>query len=236
MIMKNKIKVLLSFLPLIIILIACQTVPHTLLIEDPDFNLDKLRNHTVILSVPQFIENNMRNVSQLPFLESDDFTKRDNADVEIQSLMVRQITENLNLFIPKALNKDYILEHNNGSKILLPIIKKDGFYKVAPNTIFNINEKITEDADYILVPLAIQLEDVDNINERFKSIDLVEPGTKATISYAIYGVKENKIVVSGVVDGVTSKTLLIDRAMGKDDITQAVNNAIYSMVEEFRKY
>ncbi len=233
--MKNCIKPFLLVLPLIIGFFSCQTVNRGLVIEEPDFDLNKLKGKEVLISVPQVIENNIPKTSQLPFFDSDDFSKRESIDTDIQNLMVKKISENLDLFIPKSLSKSFILENNNGSKILIPIIKKDGFYKAASKTQFNIDEKLTQNGDYILIPLAIQLDDVRNINERYQSADLVEPGIEASISYVIYGINEKTIVISGIVQGVAKKSYMIDKSLGKDDVYFAVDEAIKSLVKEFMK-
>ncbi|HQI42139.1 MAG: hypothetical protein B6D44_10990 [Ignavibacteriales bacterium UTCHB2] len=233
--MKNTIKLSYLIFPLILGIFGCQTVNSGLVIEEPDFNLSKLKGKEVLISVPQVIENNIPKTSQLPFFDSDDFSKRESIDTDIQNLMVKKISENLDLFIPKSLSKSFILENNNGSKILIPIIKKDGFYKAASKTQFNIDEKLTQNGDYILIPLAIQLDDVRNINERYQSADLVEPGIEASISYVIYGINEKTIVISGIVQGVAKKSYMIDKSLGKDDVYFAVDEAIKSLVKEFMK-
>lgn len=233
--MKNTIKLSYLIFLLILGIFSCQTVNSGLVIEEPDFNLSKLKGKEVLISVPQVIENNIPKTSQLPFFDSDDFSKRESIDTDIQNLMVKKISENLDLFIPKSLSKSFILENNNGSKILIPIIKKDGFYKAASKTQFNIDEKLTQNGNYILIPLAIQLDDVRNINERYQSADLVEPGIEASICYVIYGINEKTIVISGIVQGVAKKSYMIDKSLGKDDVYFAVDEAIKSLVKEFMK-
>jgi len=233
--MKNQIKKLLLTLPLIISIYSCQTVNSGLVFEDADYNLSKLKGKEVLISVPQVIENNISRTAELPFFGSDDFSKRENVDIDIQNLMMKKISENLDLFIPKSLNKAFVLENNKGSKILIPIIKKDGIYRAASKTELNIDEKLTQDGDYILIPLAIQLDDVRNINERYQSADLVEPGIEASVSYVIYSINEKKIVISGVVQGVAKKSYMIDKSLGKDDMYFAVDEAIKALVTEFRK-
>jgi len=233
--MKNRKKIFLLIFLLILGIISCQTVNSGLVIEEPDFNLSKLKGKEVLISVPQVIENNIPKTTQLPFFDSDDFSKRESIDTDIQNLMVKKISENLDLFITKSLSKSFILENNNGSKILIPIIKKDGFYKSASKTHFNIDEKLTQNGDYILIPLAIQLDDVRNINERYQSADLVEPGIEASISYVIYGINEKTIVISGIVQGVAKKSYMIDKSLGKDDVYFAVDEAVKSLVKEFMK-
>ncbi|MCZ7611683.1 MAG: hypothetical protein M5U17_16185 [Ignavibacterium sp.] len=233
--MKNQIKKLFLTLPLIISIYSCQTVNSGLVFEDPDYNLSKLKGKEVLISVPQVIENNISRTAELPFFGSDDFSKRESIDTDIQNLMMKKISENLDLFIPKSLNKDFVLENNKGSKILIPIIKKDGIFRAASKTELNIDEKLTQDGDYILIPLAIQLDDVRNINERYQSADLVEPGIEACVSYVIYSINEKKIVISGVVQGVAKKSYMIDKSLGKDDMYFAVDEAIKALVTEFRK-
>lgn len=233
--MKNCIKPFLLVLPLIIGFFSCQTVNRGLVIEEPDFDLNKLKGKEVLISVPQVIENNISKAAELPFFGSDDFSKRESIDTDIQNLMMKKISENLDLFIPKSLNKAFVLENNKGSKILIPIIKKDGIYRAASKTELNIDEKLTQDVDYILIPLAIQLDDVRNINERYQSADLVEPGIEASISYAVYGINEKKIVITGFVLGVAKKSYMIDKSLGKDDMYFAVDEAIKALVTEFRK-
>lgn len=149
--------------------------------------------------------------------------------------MMKKISENLDLFIPKSLNKGFVLENNKGSKILIPIIKRDGIYRAASKTEFNIDEKLTQNGDYILIPLAIQLDDVRNINERYQSADLVEPGIEASVSYAVYDISGKKIVISGTVQGVAKKSYMIDKSLGKDDMYLAVDEALKALVTEFRK-
>jgi len=233
--MKNTIKLSYLIFPLILGIFGCQTVNSGLVIEYPEFNLNKLKGKEVFISVSQVIENSIPKTTQLPVFDSDDFSKRESIDTDIQNLMMKRISENLDLFIPKSLSKSFILENNNGSKILIPIVKKDGFYKAASKTQFNIDEKLKQNGDYILIPLAIQLDDVRNINERYQSADLVEPGIEASISYVIYGINENTIVISGIVQGVAKKSYMIDKSLGKDDVYFAVDEAIKSLVKEFMK-
>jgi hypothetical protein len=233
--MKSQIKLLLSILPLIAGIYSCQTVNSGLVIEDPDFNLNKLKGKEVLISVPQVIENNVSKATELPFFDGDDFSKRESIDTDIQNLMMKKISENLDLFIPKSLNKGFVLENNKGSKILIPIIKRDGIYRAASKTEFNIDEKLTQNGDYILIPLAIQLDDVRNINERYQSADLVEPGIEASVSYAVYDISGKKIVISGTVQGVAKKSYMIDKSLGKDDMYLAVDEALKALVTEFRK-
>jgi hypothetical protein len=233
--MKSSIKLSLLILPMIIAILSCQTVNKGLVYEEPEFNLSKLKGKEVFISVPQVIENSIPKTTQIPVFDDDDFSKRESIDTDIQSLMMKKIYENLDLFIPKSLNKSFVLENNNGSKILIPIIKKEGFYKAASKTQFNIDEKLKQNGDYILIPLAIQFDDIRNINERYQSADLVEPGIEATISYAIYGINENTIVISGIVQGVAKKSYMIDKSLGKDDVFFAVDEAVKSLVREFMK-
>lgn len=221
-------------LSILLLLIGCQTANTKLIVEDPDFTLYDLQEKTVLVTPAITIENSVPAQNQLPAL----FTQNDRSsiahlDMETKLLLDQRISDELDLFkvnlMPNLFSKG-----NNNSQLMIPIYKIDNVYKVKLNSDITLDEELSKAADYLLVPLAIQLSSELNINEQFKSEDLVEPGIKATMSYVFVDASTKKIVLSGTVNGKAAESGMIDRTLGKNVVLLAVNNAITELIKEFK--
>lgn len=221
-------------LAILLLVIGCQTANTNLIFEDPDFTLYDLQEKTVLVTPVMTIENNVPKQNELPTL----ITLNDNSsiaslDSETKLLLDRRISEELDLFNVNLISNLFSKE-NKISQMLIPIYKVDNVYKVKPNSDITIDKELLKIADYLLVPLAIQLESERNVNEQFKSEALVEPGVKATMSYVFIDATTKKIVISGTVHGKAAKSGMIDRTLGKNVVLMAVNNAITELIKEFK--
>ncbi len=219
----------------LILMVSCQTVNPTLIKDDPEFNLYDMQKKMVYIVPAQIVENNIIKKNELPVMKPSDAFDVQNIDVDLQNLLAQNFTEELGLFPVKTINKEFILENNNGTLSLIPTAKVDNQYKARINSDFKINSLLTAGCDYIFVPIALQLDAVENVNKPFKSIDLVDPGYRASISYVIYDVKKNNIAVSGLLIGSAERSGMINTTLGRNAILLAMNSAINNLLAEFRK-
>lgn len=233
--MKLHISRLLPVFLIVLYLTGCQTANTTLLIEDNEFKLNDLENKTVTIAPVQIVENNIPEQTKLAVMKIFDNSGTEKLDVDVQSLFAQNIMDGLDLFTVKILNKDFVIENNNGTQVLIPTIRVDDIFKARMNKNIEINSAVTEGTNFILVPLALKLDAESNVNAQFKNADLVDPGIKATISYVIYDVQKKNIALSGVLTGVSEKSGMIDRTLGRNEILLAANNAVNQFVEELRK-
>lgn len=234
LIMNKSILSNIASLSILLLLIGCQTANTNLILEDPNFTLYDLQEKTVLVIPALTIENSIPTQNQLPTLiPQNDYSNTANLDMETKLLLDQRISEELDLFNVNLMPNLFSNENNN-SQILIPIYKVDNVYKVKPNSDITVDEELSKTADYFLVPLAIQLETERNVNEQFKSEELVEPGIRATMSYVFIDATTKKIVISGTVHGKAAKSGMIDRTLGKNVVLMAVNNAISELIKEFK--
>ena len=233
--MHKKIITLTFYILGFIFITGCQTTNTTLMIDDPEFNLHDMQNKTVYITPAQIVENNIPKQTQITVIKPNDMFDSQNLDVDLQTLLAQNFTEGLDFFTVRTINKSFIIENNNGTQVIIPTVKIDNHYRARANDDFRINKVLTAGCDFVFVPLALQLDAVDNVNKPYKSIDLVEPGFKASINYVVYDVSKNKIAASGVLIGTAEKSGMIDNTLGRNAILLAMNNAIRNLLEEFRK-
>ena len=218
-----------------ILIVSCQTANTTLMIEDSEFNLNNLQGKMVVIAPAQIVENNIPKQTQISVIKPNDKFDPQNLDVDLQTLLAQNFSEGLDFFTVRTINKSFIIENNNGTQVIIPTVKIDNHYRARVNDDFKINKTLTSGCDFIFVPLALQLDAVDNVNKPYKSIDLVEPGYKASVNYVIYDVNKDKIAASGLLIGTAEKSGMIDNTLGRNAILLAMNNAIRNLLEEFRK-
>ena len=233
--MKNKIVILAFSILSLILSTGCQTTNTALLKNDPDFNLYDMQKKMVYIVPAQVVENNIPKQVKNPFLKPSDSFDPENIDVDLQNLLAQNFTEELGLFTSKTINKSFVIENNNGTQVVIPTVKVGDQYKAKLNNDFKVNSVLTEGCDFLFVPIALQLDNVDNVNAQFKNVDLVESGYQTTIYYVIYDVHKNKIVVSGSLVGEAEKSKMIDNSLGRNAVLLAMNSAIGKLLEEFRK-
>ncbi|HRP91688.1 MAG TPA: hypothetical protein PLH53_02260, partial [Ignavibacteriaceae bacterium] len=178
--MHKKIITLTFYILGFIFIIGCQTTNTTLMIDDPEFNLHDMQNKTVYITPAQIVENNIPKQTQITVIKPNDMFDSQNLDVDLQTLLAQNFTEGLDFFTVRTINKSFIIENNNGTQVIIPTVKIDNHYRARANDDFRINKVLTAGCDFVFVPLALQLDAVDNVNKPYKSIDLVEPGFKAS--------------------------------------------------------
>jgi len=233
--MNKAVLSVLSFAFLIVLTFSCSTFNEKLIVQDSEFSFSYLQNKTILAGTAQIVENTIPNQTQISLWDNSGDSNFANLEAEIQSLLIMRINEETGLLKLKPATSGYLTENNNDVPVIIPMKKVNNIYKPILNQNIEFDEHLSTMVDYLFVTLAVQLESVDNVNEQFKSIDLVEPGIRVSLSYAIVDVFKNKIVVSGVVRGVAEKSRMIDRTLGRNAILLAANNAISELVEAFEK-
>jgi hypothetical protein len=214
-------------------LTGCQTSTSNMIYEDSEFRLSQLEEKNVLVTPAQIIDDQLSNQIELSFGKKTASYDTRYLDVETQNL----IAENFrmyDMFTVKTIDKNYLIENNNGTQIVIPIIKKGDSYKAQLTPGYSVNQAVAGNADFLFVPLSLSLNAVSNVNRHYKNEDLKDPGIRADLSYVIYDVKKNRIALSGDVSGVVEKSGVIDNMMGRDAILLAVNKAAENLLKEFR--
>lgn len=225
----------LQFTLLIILTFSCSPINEKIIIQDSEFSINHLRGKTILAGTAQIVENNIPNQVQISLwgnTRENDFT---NLDSDVLSLLVMRANEETELLKLKSVTTNYLTENNNDVPVNIPMKKSNNYYQPILNQSIVFDEQFSNKADYLFVTLALQIESVDNVNEKFKSVDLVEPGVRLSISYAIVDISRKKIIINGVVSGVAEKSKMIDRTLGRNAIMLAANNAISELIEVFKK-
>lgn len=219
----------------ITVLTGCQTTNLRMNFEDPDFTLNQLHGKTVVVTPVQVVEDNIPQQNKLSIIKTAENYNTQNLDVDTQTLLAQNLAQGIDLFTTKVLSKDVITKNNNGTTVIIPMSKTGNEYNANIKNDFVIKPELKTGTDFLLVPIALQLDIVNNVNGHYKNIDLIDPGVQAKISYILFDVNKNKPVASGKLLGAVEKSGLIDNTLGRDAILLAINNAASELLLEFQK-
>lgn len=221
------------FLIITFVLVSCGTSNITQNYVDPNFSQLDLKDKIVRIIPVQAVFNNLIEEKTLVIVEEKNNTDFRRIDTDVQYLIGSKFQSYLDHFSTKYFEQKFIVENNNMTKVLFPVFLKNGRYQIKIDSTTALPEAFKEQTDFILIPTAVKLETIDNIDKHFKTEDLIVRGIKATLDYALYSVKMNKVMMSGSVSGVTAKSGLLQESFGRDDVKIAMDKAAESLVELF---